>query len=66
MLLLVVEMNKLIIYWLNPFTFKYGVPKTLFPSTIVTEMVLDYTIHCRLMFGEYVQTNDKNLPHNSL
>ena len=35
-----------------------GVSVTHSPRTIVTGMTLDYNNHCKLQFGEYVQTHE--------
>ena len=49
-------------FWLNTFPHKNGISKTLSPRTIVTGTVIDYTKHCALEFGTYVQTHE---PHDN-
>ena len=44
--------------WLNAFPAADGVSDTLSPRTIVTGRTIDYHRHCRLEFGEYVQSHE--------
>ena len=47
-------------FWLNSFPNESGVSETLSPRTIVTGESIDYTKHCKLEFGEYVQTHEEH------
>jgi hypothetical protein len=58
--ILVIEMAKASVYWLNAFPYKKGVSKQLSPRTIVTGQTVDYMKHCKFEFGEYVQTHEEH------
>jgi hypothetical protein len=51
---------------LNLFPAKGGVSAYLSPHMIMTGRNLDYTKHCQVPFGTYVQANQENLPTNTL
>jgi hypothetical protein len=51
------------VFWLNAFPNKQGISGTISPRTIVTGKQIDYRTHCRVEFGQYVQTHEK---HNNL
>jgi hypothetical protein len=57
---LIIEMVSLSIFWLNAFPHRLGVLQTLSPRTIVTGLHIDYTKHCQVAFGQYVQTHEKH------
>jgi hypothetical protein len=57
---LIIKMVFLSIFWLNAFPHQLGVSQTLSPRTIVTGLHIDYTKHCRVAFGQYVQTHEKH------
>jgi hypothetical protein len=57
---MITEMIFLSVFWLNAFPHRLGVFTTLSPRTIVTSLVIDYVIHCRAEFGQYVQTHKKH------
>jgi hypothetical protein len=57
---LIIEMVFLSIFWLNAFPHRLGVSQTLSPRTIITGLHIDYTKHCRVAFGQYVQTHEKH------
>jgi hypothetical protein len=59
---MIVEMVFLSVFWINAFPHKYGISKTISPRTIVTGRHIDYKLHCRIEFGQYVQKHEK---HNS-
>ena len=47
-------------YWLNMFPRKGGVSKTLSPHALLTGQSWSYTTHCKLEFGDYVQTHEEH------
>ena len=47
-------------YWLNMFPRKGGVSKTLSPRALLTGKTWSYTTHCKLEFGDYVQTHEEH------
>jgi hypothetical protein len=57
---MITEMIFLSVFWLNAFPHRLGVSTTLCPRTIVTGLVIDYAKHCRVEFGQYVQTHEKH------
>jgi hypothetical protein len=57
---MIIEMVFLIIFWINAFPHRLGVSQTLSPRTIVTSLGVDYTKHCRVEYGQYVQTHEKH------
>ena len=46
--------------WRNMFALKGGVSKTQSPSEIVLNRKLNYNAHCKVEFGEYVQTHEEH------
>ena len=57
---LIIEMLYAANYWLNMFPRKGGISKTMSPRTLLTGMTMNYNRHCRLEFGEYVQTHEEH------
>ena len=47
-------------FWLNSFPTEEGISKSLSPRTIVTGNHINYSKHCRIEFGEYVQTHEEH------
>ena len=47
-------------YWLNMFPQKGGISQTMSPRTLLTGLTMNYNRHCRLEFGEYVQTHEEH------
>ncbi len=56
----VVEMVYASVFWRNMFALKGGVSKTMSPSEIVLNRRLDFNAHCKVEFGEYVQTHEEH------
>ena len=46
-------------YWLKMFPRPGGISKTLSPRTLLTGQTWSYTTHCKLEFGDYVQTHEE-------
>ena len=57
---LIIEMVYTANYWLNMFPRKGGVSKTLSPHALLTGQTWSYTTHCKLEFGDYVQTHEEH------
>ena len=47
-------------YWLNMFPSQGGISQTLSPRTLLTGQTWSYTTHCKLVFGDYIQTHEKH------
>ena len=56
----VIEMVYNAVFWRNMFALKGGVSKTQSPSEIVLNRRLNYNLHCKVEFGEYVQTHEEH------
>jgi hypothetical protein len=55
------EMVMLSIFWLNAFPHRLGISQTMSPrNMIVTGLDVDYTKHCRIEYGQYVQTHEQH------
>ena len=57
---LIIEMLYAANYWLNMFLRKGGISQTMSPRTLLTGLTMNYNRHCRLEFGEYVQTHEEH------
>ena len=57
---LIIEMVYAANYWLNMFPRKGGVSKTLSPRTLLSGQTWSYTTHCKLEFGDNVQTHEEH------
>ena len=57
---LIIEMLYAANYWLNMFPRKGGISVTMSPRTLLTGLMMNYHRHCRLEFGEYVQTHEEH------
>ncbi|GAX11354.1 hypothetical protein FisN_22Lu047 [Fistulifera solaris] len=57
---LIIEMVYFNVFWLNCFPPRDGVSDTLSPRVLISGQQIDYTKHCQLEFGEYVQTHEKH------
>ena len=57
---LIIEMVYAANYWLNMFPRKGGVSKTLSPRALLTGQTWSYTTHCKLEFGDSVQTHEEH------
>jgi len=52
----VVHLMKTVIFYVNAFVWLKGVSQTLSPLSIVEGTVLDFNLHFKVIFGEFVQT----------
>ena len=57
---MVTEMIYVSTFWLNSFLPSNSISTTLSPHTIVVGTQLDYTKHCQLEFGTYIQTHEED------
>ena len=57
---MVMELAKVMVYWLNSVPSNTGISPTMSPRKIITGQLLDYHKHCRYEFGEYVQTHEEH------
>ena len=57
---MILEMVFQSIFWTNACPHKLGISQTVSPRTIITGKTIDYTSHCKIEFGQYVQTHEKN------
>ena len=59
----IIEMVNSSVFWRNMFALKGGVSKTQSPSEMVLNRKLNYDAHCKVEFGEYVQTHKEHNNH---
>jgi hypothetical protein len=57
---MIIEMVFLNVFWLNAFPHKLGISQTLSPWTIVTGLGINYNKHCRIEYGQCVQTHENH------
>jgi hypothetical protein len=58
--IVLIQLVKNVIFWLNSFPAQDGVSTTMSPRCIMTGQEIDYNKHVRLEFGEYVQTHEEH------
>ena len=54
---LTMELVSSFVLWLNVCPRKSGVSDTMSPRTIIIGLMINYNQHCKLKFGDYVQTH---------
>ena len=54
--MMVVHLMITVIFYINTFVWKSGTSKILSPLTILEGIMLDYNLHFRVIFSEFVQT----------
>ncbi len=54
----VIEMVYACIFWYNMFALRGGISDTQSPSEIVLNRPVDFNAHCKIEFGDYVQTHE--------
>ncbi len=64
--IMLVELIYHVVLWLNAFPKKSGVLETLSLQEIVMRHKLDFTKHCRALFGSYCETHDEPVPTNMM
>ena len=57
---LIIEMIYAANYWLSMFPRKGGISQTMSRRTLLTGLTMNYHRHCRVEFGEYVQTHEEH------
>jgi hypothetical protein len=55
-----VEMVYASVFWRNMFVLPGGVSDTQSPAELILNRLVDYNKHCRLEFGQYVQTHEEH------
>ena len=60
--IMVMELGKFAVYWLNSFPAKNGISERSSPRVLVTGEDIDFNKHCQYEFGQYVQVHE---PHNN-
>ena len=58
--IIIVELVYAQVFWRNMFALKGGVSTTQSPAEIILNRKLDFNAHCKVEFGEYVQTNEEH------
>ena len=58
--LILIHLVKNAVFWLNALPARDGVSSTHSPRYLLTGRELEYPLHVRLEFGEYVQTHEKH------
>ena len=60
-----IELVYFIVFWLNAFPSKTGVPRQFSPREFILRLKVDYKKHCRVPFGSYCEVHDEPEPTNS-
>ena len=60
--IMVMELGKFAVYWLNSFPAKNGISDRSSPRLLVTGEDINFHKHCQYEFGQYVQVHE---PHNN-
>jgi hypothetical protein len=58
--IVLIQLVKNVIFWLNSFPARDGVSTTMSPRCIMTGQEIDYNKHVCLEFGKYVQTHEEH------
>ena len=58
------QMARFVIMWLNAFPCRNGVSNTFSPRTIITGTTMSYRLHARLPFGAHAEIHDNPDPSN--
>ena len=58
--LILIHLVKNAVFWLNALPARDGVSSVHSPRYLLTGRELEYPLHVRLEFGEYVQTHEKH------
>jgi hypothetical protein len=56
----IIELVYLQVFWRNVFALKGSISLTQSPSEIILNHKLDFNAHCKVEFGEYVQTHKEH------
>ena len=62
--MMVVHLLITVVFYINAFVWQDGVSKILSPLAIVEGIVLDYNVHFRVIYGEFLQTYEGT--HNDI
>jgi hypothetical protein len=63
---MIIELVHFSTLWINAFPPSIGVSDTYSPRTIMTGTSLDYSKHCKVPLGAYVETHEENSPTNTM
>lgn len=58
--IMIIELAKSSVYWLNAFPHHNGISPNLSPRAIIIGDAVDYHSHCRFEYGQYVQTHEEH------
>jgi hypothetical protein len=58
--ILTIELVYNVVFWRNMFALKGGISTTQSPSELILNRKLDFNAHCRVEFGDYVQTHEEH------
>ena len=58
--IIVIEMVYTAVFWRNMFPLKGGVSNTQSPAELVLNRRINFNTHCKVEFGEYVQTHEEH------
>ena len=58
--IMVVELVYSPVFWQNMFALKGGISATQSPAEIILNRRIDFNAHCRVEFGDYVQTHEEH------
>lgn len=56
--LMLIELIHFAAFWLNAFLLESGISDKYSPSELILQRGIDFTKHCRIPFGTYVETHD--------
>ncbi len=56
----IVELVYAQVFWRNMFAIKGGISHTQSPSKLILNCKLDFNAHCKIEYGEYVQTHEEH------
>ena len=59
-IVMISKLAEFVVFWLNAFPVDRGISRLLSPYTIMTGLTVNYSVHCRFVFGEYVQTHEEH------
>ena len=58
--IMTIELVYNVVFWRNMFALKGGISATQSPSELILNRKLDFNAHCRVEFGDYVQTHEEH------
>ena len=61
-----IEFIYFVVFWLNAFPAKTGVPTTFSPRELLMRWRLDYKKHCQVLPGSYCKVHNEPVPLNTM